>query len=107
MQSNQNSRQSEFLRALGRYHRPRAGETIITKHGEAKISLILSYAGVVGEMEECGMSGKDIEEFKSRVGHFFGNKRSRYFECELEYPDGETGRIDWSEYLAMKNGKKR
>ncbi len=107
MQSRRDSGQSEFLRALGRYHRPRTGETIITRHGEAKISLILSYAGVVGEMEACGMSGKDIEKFKARVEHFFGNKRSRYFECELAYTDGETERIDWSEYLAMKNEGKR
>ena len=106
MKSGQDSSQSEFLRALGRYHGPRKGEAIPAGRGEARISLILSYADVAEEMKSDGASRQEIEGFALRVEHFLG-KKSRYFECELEYPDGETGRIDWSEYLAMKNGGKR
>lgn len=106
MHSRRDSGQSEFLRALGRYHRPGTGEAIPAGQGEARISRILSYADVVEEMKSDGASREEIEGFALRVEHFLG-KKSRYFECDLAYTDGETERIDWSEYLAMKNRGKR
>jgi len=83
------------------YSRPIVGETLITQHGRAIISRIISYAEVVEEMRENGLSIKDIKQFGARVEHFLGEK-SRYFECELSYPGGEKTRIDWSEYAFLK-----
>jgi hypothetical protein len=63
----------------------------------------MDYAEVVEEMRENGLSKRHIEQFSIRVEHFLG-KKSRYFECELSYPSGETTRIDWSEYLFLQAG---
>lgn len=83
------------------YSRPIVGETLITQHGRAIISRIISYAEVVEGMRENGVSEKDIKQLSLRVEHFLGEK-SRYFECELSYPGGERTRIDWSEYVFLK-----
>jgi hypothetical protein len=100
-----NHRLSAFVRSLGRYRRPNPGEEFLTEYGKAKVLRIVSYEEVVEEMRENGVPGEEIERFDLRVSHFLGDK-SRYFECELAYPDGEVERIDWSEYLAMKNRRK-
>jgi len=34
--------------------------------------------------------------------HFLGTK-SRYFECEMEFPNGDICRLDWSEYYTLFN----
>jgi hypothetical protein len=106
MHSKHNSYQSEFIESLGKYCRPRKGEVVLTEHGEARISRTLPYDEVIEEMKNNGVANEEIKRFDLRVDHFLGRK-SRYFECELAYPDGEVDRIDWSEYLAMKNKRKR
>jgi len=57
-------------------------------------------------MELNGVSRDEIDGFDVRVEHFLGDKR-RYFECELGLPNGEVERLDWSEYLAIKNKIRR
>ncbi|MCX6577635.1 MAG: hypothetical protein NTV82_14745 [Candidatus Aminicenantes bacterium] len=74
----------------------------MTEYGRARISRILLYNDVIEEMRQDRKSHKEIEHFDLRIKHFL-RKKSRYFECELIYPDDEVGRIDWSEYLAIKN----
>ena len=101
-----NHRLSEFMKSLGLYSRPGPEEILITEYGEAKVSRILPYDEVIEEMRRHSVSSEEIERFDLRVSHFLGDK-SRYFEVELAYPDGEVERIDWSEYLAMKNRRKR
>lgn len=97
---------SGFARSLGRYERPKPGEELLTKYEKAKVLRVLSYEQVVEEMKRDFVYGKEIERFDARVEHFLRNK-ARYFEAELRYPDGEVERIDWSEYLALKNKAKR
>jgi hypothetical protein len=92
------------LKIIGRFHKPKEGEVIITEHGRARIVRILFYADVIAEMKHGGASIEEIRSFDTRVEHFLGRK-SRYFECDLLYPDGKIVRLDWSEYLAAKYHK--
>jgi hypothetical protein len=100
-----NHRSSLFTISLGKYRSPKLGEVVLTGQGEAEISRILPYGEVCAEMKRDGVPSGEIERFDIRVENFLGRK-DRYFECELTYPDGEVERIDWSEYLAMKNRRK-
>lgn len=86
----------------GRYAKLRLGESVETENGPAKISRILSYEDIVHELALSGARPSEMLRFAARVEHFLGRK-DRYFECELVYPNGDMGRIDWSEYLALKN----
>ena len=74
----------------------------MTEHGRARIVRILLYADVIEEMRQGGASHEEIRSFDTRVKHFLG-RENRYFECELIYVGGRVGRIDWSEYLVIKN----
>ena len=94
------------MKSLGKYWRPKPGEVVLTRQGEAEISRILPYDEVCAEMKRDGVPRGEIERFDVRVENFLG-KKDRYFECELTYSDGEVERIDWSEYLAMRNRRKR
>jgi hypothetical protein len=89
------------MKAFRAYSRPKEGKRVITDRGAAAVSKISSYHDVVEEMKRNGLAKKEIEQFNFRVEHFLG-KRGRYFECELFYPDSETTRIDWSEYLFIR-----
>jgi hypothetical protein len=99
-------RLSEFVKSLGRYGRPEPGEELLTEYGKARVLRVVPYEEVVEEMRRDLVAGEEIERFDLRVEHFLG-KKAKYFEAELAYPDGEVGRIDWSEYLAIKNRRKR
>jgi hypothetical protein len=101
-----NHRLSEFVKSLGKYRIPRPGEELATEYGKARVLRIVPYEEIIEEMRQNGVAIDEIERFDLRVEHFLGQK-SRYFECELAYPDGEVERIDWSEYLAIKNRKER
>ena len=94
-----------LMKFIQAYPRPKIGDEIITEHGPAIVSRFFSYRDVVEEMRRNGLSKKEIEQFDFRVEHFLG-KTGRYFECELTYPDGETTRIDWSEYYFCRGKKK-
>jgi hypothetical protein len=100
-----NLRPSPFMKALVKYSRPKPGEVILTGRGPAEISRILPYDEVNAGMKRDGVPSGEIERFDVRVENFLG-KKDRYFECELTYADGEVERIDWSEYLAMRNRRK-
>jgi len=93
------------MRSLRRYRRPVPGEELLTDDGKATVLRVIPYEDAVEEMRLGGVPRGEIERFDLRVKHFLGRK-VRYFECELAYPDGEVERIDWSEYLAMKNKRK-
>jgi len=93
---------SPFMRALGEYKIPRRGDKIKTEHGEAEVIDIKYYDKVVEELENNGHSDDDIRQFANRAEHFLGNK-DRYFECYIQYKNGEIDTIDWSEYLDYKN----
>ncbi len=95
-------RLSEFVKSLGRYGRPEPGEELLTEYGKARVLRVVPYEEVVEEMRRDLVASKEIERFDLRAEHFLG-KKDKYFEAELAYPDGEVERIDWSEYLAMKN----
>ena len=99
-------RLSEFVKSLGRYERPEPDEELATKYGNARVLRILPYEEVVEEMRRNHVAGEEIERFALCVEHFLG-KKAKYFEAELAYPGGEVERIDWSEYLAIKNRRKR
>jgi len=99
-------RLSEFVKSLGRYGRPEPGEELLTEYGKARVLRVVPYEEGVEEMRKNLVASEEIERFNLRVKHFHGDKR-KYFEAELAYPDGEVGRIDWSEYLAIKNRRKR
>ncbi len=62
----------------------------------------MGFKDAVEEMRRNGVSLEDIKRFDLRVVHFLG-LRSRYFECEVELPDGEILRLDWSEYFSLFN----
>lgn len=95
---------SPFMKSLGEYKCPKIGEIIKTDYGNAEIIDAKFYNKVTEEMENNGLSDEEIGQFTYRVEHFLGNKE-KYFECEIQYEDGEIDRIDWSEYLAFKNKK--
>ena len=94
------------MKSLGEFRKPRMGEILKTEHGKAKVSGVLTYGEVVEEMRNNGVPREEIEQFDLRVENFLGRK-NRYFEFELTHPDGEVERIDWSEYLALRNRRKR
>jgi len=100
-----NNRLSDFMKSLGRYRTPRPGERLETEYGKASVLRVIPYDDVIDEMRRDGVPCGEIERFDIRVENFLGRK-DRYFECELAYPDGEVERIDWSEYLALKNKRK-
>lgn len=95
---------SPFMKSLGEYKCPKIGEIIKTDYGNAEIIDAKFYDKVIEEMKENGLSDEEIDQFAHRVEHFLGNKE-KYFECEIQYEDGEIDSIDWSEYLAFKNRK--
>jgi len=84
-----------------RYCVPSAGELIETEHGQAQISKIIAYPEVIDELKAAGVAEEKIKQFDLRVERFLGDV-SRYFECELVYSNGETERIDWSEYGSLR-----
>jgi len=94
-----------FMKSLGAYRRPERGEMLETGYGKAKVSEIPGYAEIINEMTRSGVPEEEIKRFGMRVENFLGNKE-KYFECELLYPDGESERIDWSEYLAIRKRRK-
>jgi hypothetical protein len=101
-----NNRKSSFMKALGRYRTPRPGETLPTPYGKAVILRVLTCDEVVDEMKRDGVPGDEIAAFDARVSHFLGDKR-KYFEAEVAYPEGELERIDWSEYLGLRNKRRQ
>jgi len=90
------------------YHIPLIGDIIETEHGKARVLRLISYREAIDEMRDSGVLEKDINRFKMRIRTFLLDI-TKYFECELVYPNGETERIDWSEYCRLFNtaGKKR
>ena len=102
---NRNHRPSPFMKSLGKYRKPRPGEQLETEYGKASVLRVVPYVEIIDEMKRDGVPSREIERFDARVENFLGRK-DRYFECELTYPDGEVERIDWSEYLAMRNRRK-
>jgi len=89
-----------------RYCVPSAGELIETEHGKAHISRIIAYHEVIDELKAAGVAEEKIRKFDLRVERFLGNV-SRYFECEIVYLNGETERIDWSEYGSLRAKPRR
>ena len=91
-----------------RYRLPAVGEVIETERGQAKIISLITYQEIIEDMHSSGALEAEVTRFKTRVGAFLRDA-SKYFECEVVYPDGQTERLDWSEYCGlMKNaGKKR
>ena len=89
-----------------RYCVPSAGELIETERGKAHISKIISYHEVIDEMKAAGVADEKIKQFDLRVERFLGDV-SKYFECEIVYSNGETERIDWSEYSCLRAKPKR
>ncbi len=95
---------SPFMRSLGKYHKPERGEKINTNYGPAEVLKIEGYDETVEKMERNGVSRDEIDRFTSRVEHFLRDKE-KYFECLIQYDDGEYEMIDWSQYLRMTNIK--
>jgi len=89
-----------------RYYIPSTGELIETEHGQAQISRIIAYHEIIDEMKAAGVAEEKIKQFDLRVERFLGDV-SRYFECEVVYSNGETERIDWSEYSCLRAKPKR
>lgn len=89
-----------------RYYVPSAGELIETEHGQAQISRVIAYHEIIDELKAAGVAEEKIRQFDLRVEHFLGDV-SRYFECEIVYSNGETERIDWSEYGSLRAKRKR
>ncbi len=98
-------RGSSFAHSRGRYERPEPGEEILTEYGTVRVLRVVAYEEVVEEMKRNQVSSEEIERFDWRVEYFLGDKR-KYFECELRLPNGDEERLDWSEYLAMKNRRR-
>jgi hypothetical protein len=96
--------ESPFMRSLGDYRKPDKGEKIQTEYGPAAVMKIEGYEQTVEKMERNGISRDEIDRFSSRVEHFLRDKE-KYFECLIQYDDGEFEMIDWSQYLKMTNGK--
>ena len=89
----------------GKYRKPKEGETVLTAKGIARVMRILLYPDVIDEMKQGGASDEEIKRFNERVEHIL-RRKSRYFECELLFPDSELVRLDWSEYLAIREKAK-
>lgn len=100
-----NFRRLGFINFLGRYKCPRLGEELSTEHGIIRIQRIVSYEEAVEEMSKNGVPTVEIKRFNLRVEHLLGDK-TKYFECQIAYPNGEVELIDWSEYLAIINRRK-
>jgi len=96
---------SPFMRSLGKYEQPKIGEKIKTERGQAEVTDIRFYDKVVEELKTDRISEEELNDFSHRVEHFLGNKDG-YFECDIQYKDGEIDRIDWSEYVAFKQNKR-
>jgi len=73
-----------------------------TREGEARIIAVIGFKDAVEEMRRNGIPLENIRRFELRVMHFLGVK-SRYFECEMEFPNGDICRLDWSEYYTLFN----
>jgi len=93
---------SPFMRSLGEYKKPEIGETLKTDQGKAEVISVKFYDKVIEELGNEGFSTKDIDDFTNRVEHFLGTI-NKYFECDIQYENGEVDNIDWSEYLALIN----
>lgn len=89
-----------------RYYVPLAGELIETEHGQARITRIIAYHEVIDELKAAGVAEEKIKQFELRAERFLGDV-SRYFECEVVYSNGETERIDWSEYGSLRAKHRR
>ena len=98
-------KESPFMKSLGQYKRPRAGESIRTEYGSAEIIRVKYYDEVVEEMGRNAVSKEEINQFTLRVEPFLKD-RKKYFECVILYENGEFDSIDWSEYLALRNEKR-
>jgi hypothetical protein len=98
--------ESPFMRNLGKYRKPKAGEKVCTDYGMAEILKVKDYHEVVAEMESDDTPKDEMDGFAFRVEHFLID-RKKYFECLIRYDDGDYGMIDWSEYLALKKRWKR
>jgi hypothetical protein len=85
---------------------PSVGEIIETEHGQARVLRIISHQEVTEELRASGLPDEEISRLDSRIGRFLGDI-SRYFECEVAYPNGETERIDWSEYGSLRGRPKK
>jgi hypothetical protein len=83
-----------------------AGELIETEHGQARITRIIAYHEVIDELKAAGVAEEKIKQFELRAERFLGDV-SRYFECEVVYSNGETERIDWSEYGSLRAKHRR
>jgi len=88
------------------YRIPVVGEVIETEHGKAIVLRLILYREAIDEMKASGTLEKDIKRFKRRISTFLLDV-TKYFECELVYPDGEIERIDWSEYCGFLNTERR
>ena len=88
------------------YRIPVVGEIIETEHGKAIVLRLILYRETIDEMRASGTLEKDIKRFKTRIGRFFQDV-TKYFECEVVYPDGEIERIDWSEYCGFLKTDRR
>lgn len=95
---------SPFMKSLGEYIHPKIGEFIRTDDSEAEVLEVVFYDNVIEELKNNGVPNEEIEQFTYRVEYFLGNKE-KYFECEIQYTDGEIDRIDWSEHMAFKKRK--
>jgi len=89
-----------------KYPVPSVGEIIETEYGQARILRIISHQDVIDELRASGLPEEEISRLDSRIGRFLGDI-SRYFECEVVYSDGETERIDWSEYGSLRGKTKK
>ncbi len=98
--------ESPFMRNLGKYKKPKAGEKVCTDYGMAEILKVKDYHEVVKDMERDDAPKDEIDGFTFRVEHFLID-RKKYFECLIQYEDGEINSIDWAEYLALKKRWKR
>jgi hypothetical protein len=96
----------EFTKSLGKYRKPRRHEVLSTGRGTAKVQAVLGYEQIIEEMKLDGAPENEIKRFNLRIENFLGDKK-RDFECSIAYEDGETERIDWSEYLGLKNKTRR
>ena len=88
------------------YRIPVVGEVIETEHGKAIVIRLILFREAIDEMRASGTHEKDIKRFKTRISRFFQDI-TKYFECEVVYPDGEIERIDWSEYCGFLNTERR
>jgi hypothetical protein len=94
-----------FLRELGPYRRPGRGEVLTTESGDATVVRVKGYGEKLCEMAERHAPQGEMEDFAGRVRELLGSE-DRYFECLVCYGDGDSEWMDWSDYLALKNGRR-